>query len=577
VNGLTKRPSAQRLWRAPQAAATNGLAAALVVVSISSPATWSIQGQQARDRPAAPARTSGSASMVGQVVDARSGSPLRRAQIRASLLTSGESWAAETDVNGRYRLVGLPAGRYNISAIRDGYIGLQHGQRWPGDLPKPLLLADHQTLDRVDYRLPRSGVIAGRVIDEFGDPRGGVMVVALESRLANGRRVTVPAGRSSVTSDLGEFRISGLNPGGYYLSARPGEVGPIMADSRSGYAPTYYPGTLRAAEAQQLVVELSDELTGITLALAPGRTFQVRGSLRSARGMPLLRPTFTLASPNALLPAANSGVQMGNDGTFTLLDVAPGDYLLFARASTAGSRTGGEEEFASVSISVTDADIAGLDLITTKGTTIKGRVRTDRDQPLSFDASRLLVVSSPSGQDVGLGRLNTSPVSREGTFELSGVFGERVFTLQGLPASWQLKSVLLRSKDVVDMSSEFRGAEEVVDLSFVVTDRVTELTGTMVDVEGRSIEEGTVLVFADEREKWMMPSRYVRLERTGRDGQFAARGLPPGLYLAIAVGYLKPDDAQNPQFLESVRQEATLVSLGEGEKKSIRLTLSGRP
>ena len=273
----------------------------------------------------------------------------------------------------------------------------------------------------------------------------------------------------------------------------------------------------------------------------------------------------------------DSIVQQGNDGAFTLLGVAPGDYLLHARASTAGARTTGEDEFASVAVTVADADVAGLDLLTVKGATLKGHVRTDRDQPLPFDASHMTVVSTPSGDDIGLGKLNTSPVSLEGSFELTGVFGERVFSLQGLPVGWQLKSVRMRGKDVIDTPSEFRGADDVADLRFVVTDRLTELTGTVVDGEGRPVEDCTLLVFADDSQKWMLPSRYVRVERAGRGGRFAARGLPPGQYLMIAVGYLRQADAQDPQFLESVRPEATLVAVGEGESKAVRLTLSARP
>ena len=38
-------------------------------------------------------------------------------------------------------------------------------------------------------------------------------------QFTNGKRRLVPSGRNSTTNDLGQFRIYGLPPGEYYVSA----------------------------------------------------------------------------------------------------------------------------------------------------------------------------------------------------------------------------------------------------------------------------------------------------------------------------------------------------------------------
>ena len=59
-----------------------------------------------------------------------------------------------------------------------------------------------------------------------------------------------PMGRNSTTNDMGEFRVFGLSPGQYFLTASlRGGGQPFYPndnnDDRTGYAPTYYPGYLR--------------------------------------------------------------------------------------------------------------------------------------------------------------------------------------------------------------------------------------------------------------------------------------------------------------------------------------------
>jgi hypothetical protein len=59
-------------------------------------------------------------------------------------------------------------------------------------------------------------------------------------------------------------------------------------------------------------------------------------------------------------------------------------------------------------------------------------------------------------------------------------------------------------------------------------------------------------------------------ERTGR---FLVTGLSPGDYYAVALPFVDTNQAQNPALLERVEQDATPLSLREGEAVSLNLRL----
>ena len=59
----------------------------------------------------------------------------------------------------------------------------------------------------------------------------------------------------------------------------------------------------------------------------------------------------------------------------------------------------------------------------------------------------------------------------------------------------------------------------------------------------------TVIVFADEPEKWGPHSRFIESARPDQQGRFTIRSLPPGRYVAIAVGYLEPGEEHDPDVL----------------------------
>ena len=79
-----------------------------------------------------------------------------------------------------------------------------------------------------------------------------------------------------------------------------------------------------------------------------------------------------------------------------------------------------------------------------------------------------------------------------------------------------------------------------------------------------------VLIFADHR--WAAAfNRYGATSRPGADSRFKIATLPPGDYYAIALDRFDPVDGQDPEFLESLTQVASTVSLAPGDTRSVDL------
>ena len=133
----------------------------------------------------------------------------------------------------------------------------------------------------------RGGVLAGRVLDDLGDPAPLVRVEAVEARFIRGRRVFVAA-RITSTNDAGEYRIPGLEPGAYQLRATSREV--WESDDGKGtfvFAPTSFPGVVGSEQAQAVTLAPGQEIGGLDFRLVAGPVARVTGVVSDASGEPV--------------------------------------------------------------------------------------------------------------------------------------------------------------------------------------------------------------------------------------------------------------------------------------------------
>ena len=518
----------------------------------------------------------GTAILRGHVVAADTGQPLRKAQVRIFAPELRENRMATTDAQGRYEFKELPAGRYQITAGKGSYVNLSYGQMRPFEAGKPLEILNGQTVEKVDFSLPRGGVIAGRVMDEFGEPMSDVQVSALRYQFAQGRRRLSNAGRTGVTNDIGEFRIFGLAPGQYYLSAtlRNAQMG-IETDDRSGYAPTYYPGSPNAETAQKITVGIGQTVSDLTMTLTPTRTARVTGTALDSQGKPFPGMVMVVQRNGAMF-MTNSAGRVMPDGTFTINGVAPGEYTLQANG---GGMGGDDPEFAAMDIIVAGDDLTDVHLAATRSVTVTGRLVMDAAAAASFRPGGYSVFANPAQPDIFfMGNSRPGKVNEDFTFSVKARPGKMKFNVgsqgPGGGTGFTQRAVRLNGVDIIDTGVEIKPNQDVAGLEIEMTNVTSTLSGGVMNGRGEPLKDYTVVVFPQERERWGAGSRYLRSGRPDQDGRFKITGLPPGDYSAVALDYVEPGEQTDPDFLERVKPKATHFSINEGESKTLDLKLS---
>jgi uncharacterized protein (DUF2141 family) len=526
----------------------------------------------------------GTARIRGRIVDAQTGMPLRRAQITLGIPAS-QPRATVTDSEGRFEFARLPAGRYAVVASKTGFVTLQYGQRLPTDVTDFIVLANGEQRDGIDLALPRGGVIAVRVTDDFGDPVPGaqVSVQRYQYGLDGQRRlnsVYVLGGMGqSATDDRGETRMYGLQPGDYVVSAmlrNPALPSPDPAIN-DGFALTYHPGTLNAAEAQTVTVSLGEETT-IAFAMALTRLARVSGTAVDWLGRPAAGSFAQLVSNPGTITTGGAGSQVAPDGTFTLTAVPPGEYSLDVRTQLRPD-AGRDIEFGSMPITIAGADITGVRVVTGRGATVSGRVIFEGTLPRASNATPLRVIATPADPSkpftAGAPLLDpqtNGSVDENGHFRLAGLSGRMFFGFSN--AAWTITSISLDGEDVTDEPIDLTGRPSAPGMVIRLTDKTTQISGHVTDGRGQTTRECAVVFQSAEVREPIVAARLMRVVRCDSSGAFRTAGMRPGRYVVTAVTSVDRGYQYDPEFQQQLRRASESFTIREGETMTLDLKLT---
>jgi protocatechuate 3,4-dioxygenase beta subunit len=543
------------------------------------------------------AQTGGRSSVEGQVVSGADGTPVRRAAV--SLQRTFSSGAAlpgqpprtqlpqpqtETDDQGHFAFHDLEPGGYQVTVQRQGFVA-QNGMGMGGPNVQ-LWLGEGQQLTGYVVRATPQAVIAGKVIDEYGDPVMGAQVYAQRAGSANGGRPVMNGGNVQ-GNDLGEYRIAGLSAGDYLVAtAYLNQNRAIMTGSRQPspgqpqlvYATTYHPSTAVASEAAPVHVADGAVIGGIDIKLTKISAFRIHVTV-SDPGAPQNSmgpfPNLRMRDPSAVLGGGFFGPQRQPDGSFVFTGVPPGSYVLTAQRNSAGAP--GSAASASMPIEVRDQNLEGVALEVKPNADLQGAVRYE--QLGECNAANMQVSLRPPG---GPGVVMYGPMPQPATvgddlrFTLKGVApGIYSVNLMGTVGRCYVKSILYRGQAAPEGALT---VSESGSLDLTLAPYSATLSVVVVDRDGNPAPRARIMPVPKDGGTGMNGLSGVN-GTAGPAGQTTFASLRPGTYDVYAfasadqgVAYFPGQLSQGPDYLKAFEGRSKTVTVPETGRATVEVT-----
>jgi hypothetical protein len=255
----------------------------------------------------------------GVVVEHQTGKPLSRAVVTLKAVsgTAGGSLSVRTNVSGIFDFPPVPGGAYIVSASRRNFGTIQYGQKDWRSAGAPVVI-DETASAFLNIRLPRLGVISGRVLDEndVGLPNHVVVVY-------RNTRPPQLAGRATA-DERGVYRVFDLEPGSYLVRTAANEY------EEGGYLPTFSKDATRVEDARPVEVQLDQEAVNVDVRPWPGRLYRIAGEVHPG-AMVTDGPAAGTPVTVKLTLASDMGRETtSTNGAFRFPPVAPGQFELYA-------------------------------------------------------------------------------------------------------------------------------------------------------------------------------------------------------------------------------------------------------
>jgi hypothetical protein len=526
------------------------------------------------------------ASVQGQVVNAQTGEPIRKAQVTLRPVGGGgqpgggqqvgpaqgmQGLAATTDGGGNFAFPSLDAGRYRLSADRAGFVAAEYAAK--AGTPAGITLSAGQKLTSASIRLTPQAVLTGRVLDEDGDPVAEANVQALRYSYTRGVRQLTPA-LSTTTDDRGEYRLYGLAPGKYYVAASRGGFGGgrgggrlvEVENARDNYVQTYYPNSADASAASAVDAAAGAVVGGLDINLAKVRTSSVSGTVTDAAGKPAPRNTRVYVAPRD--GASGFGRQMPamlQAGRFTVRGLRPGSYVVGADAWDGEKRAS-----ARAAVDVGPDPLDNVTLTLAPALDVKGSVRVDGAASAGLASVQVTLQPTSGG---AMGGSVGGRVKDDGSFTLANAPPDLyTVSLSGLPQGFYVKSI--RNGQADALASGVNLAHAAGPLDIVVSPGGGSVDGA-VSAGDDPAPGATVVALPDARRPGF--ALFVRTATADDSGHFTIAGLAPGDYRLYSWKTVDSGAWLDPDFVKPFESSAEAVSIQDNSHETKQLKALAAP
>ena len=507
-------------------------------------------------------------ALLGTVERGDASEPIGGVEIRLTLAGTDTRLRALSDPQGRFFFENLPAGRYTIQAVGEGYFTYPQARELPAMIAS--LTIDSPATRRINIKLVPGAVIAGRITDPQGQPLPGVRVSVMKLQYADGQPAFTAGSVPKATDDRGEYRLYWFPPGEYYIRAEyPGGRGNLARRS-------YYPGTL--------TVRGGESLEGMNFAVPPASSIRISGQIAfeglgpasgTIRSFYLLpqdgRPAEAVPLEFKNTAAAKADRAPSPDFSLDLHGVAPGVYDLapFYLDTSNANRTGRTR------IEVADQDIENLTVVISPNVEVQGRlIAKDGSTRHNWSALHLQLRAKSTTIPL-MGRSNLAAIAADGTFTIRDV-SEGLYQVY-LSASSRSVSPDLYISGMRQGARDIRNEGSIDVRPSMLPLEITLSAGAgairgIVDAPagGPPAHADVVLVPAfSRRSNLMFYDRTISDEK----GQFTFTGIAPGEYKVFAFEQLADTAEQNPTFMARYETLGLSVTVNPGSTTDIRTRL----
>lgn len=551
--------------------------------------------------------------VAGAVFDGNTGFPVAGAYLR--FVSQERSLTTESGATGRFRFSFAGAARgARVEAVRPGYLPAYWRQLGPHDELGPALRTDFRAGEAaadLRVRLWPESVIQGLVTDQDREPIPGASVFVLSSRYTGSGTRWLRSAGPVTTDERGFYRFKGLAPGRYLVQARPSGFG--TADDRIG-VPAYHPAAVTANEAVPVVVSGGTYAANVTLggtAHAMTVSGEFSGADRSLADMKV--HLIPLGSVDPRCEHDDLVATTSEDNRFVFRKVLPGRYRLIARQfppsnmgvfSVAGDFRGTMSGFtgprapvdlvlpvlpdrptwvAELEVTV-DRDAQHVIVPMKPGPRISGAVIFEgvSQRPSKDDMPKIPVVIRPAdggtwGPDVQPEPFPQGRLEQDARFRSPGLppddYVLNVSKWSPAIGPWTVRSVLIGGREHIGKRIAL-GSQDV-SVSIIMTDRITEVTGTVRDSRGHPTGEARVILFPRSPADWgdfhaPPAGRRILQVRVDGGGGFRAT-IQPGEYFAATIASEMPEAWMAPESLRRLSGSAVPFDATLGESKNIAL------
>ena len=500
-------------------------------------------------------------SFEGTVVNQSGGQPMEGVHVR--MMAGGFEgikavYGAISDKAGHFSIASLQPGEYMLAAERTGFLMVtpkSDSARVPSVQIKP-----GQRVQDFRMEMALRAMLAGRVVDEFGDP---VPNITVEVRPVTGDApVLFFNSLMAHTDDRGEFRVV-TAPGKFYVKAAPQTMRDEPAETRTDgtsdavYGPTFYPSATSKERGAAIEAKAGNDITGLEIRLLRLRTMSISGTVTGLPDHAGSATVYMRYADTAERLSGLHGTLCDAGGKFSFARLPAGTYGLYAIYSS-GSRP---FQSATVKVELDSADQTGVELALHQGEELSGTLQVTGLPP----EKRTVRLDPVERYGYFAGPLSGA-VDADGTFQIANLMaGKYRVVVEPLPGNGYVKTVqvdgVAASDDIVDVSRGARGSHVKV----LVAAGAGQLSGKVRDKDGRPIVNSSTMVFLMTDPKLISEDEMTRV--SSPDGSYSRNGIRPGKYHLFALDLMRyGSEALQSGDMSALFSRGEEIEIKEGER-----------